>query len=540
MLKLIQFDGDDDTLTPVELLVTGKIPTYAAGTLYRVGPGGHQLDTEKGTSWTASHWFDGFAQVHRFQVIAPSKPGAQTRVLYNSRKTVDKMIENIRKSGDLKGFSFGQKHDPCESYFKKAMSIFSPRVDQENINVTFSVNLPGLPDKSWKKEGKGHASGIQTLWVKTDAKGLKQIDPETLEPIGMAEQASLHPDLKGPMSAAHAKSDPITGDVYNYNCDVGGNSTYRIFHVSASTGKTDILATIKNAKGAYIHSLFLTEGNVVLCVWNSYYAYGGLKLLWEQNILDALSPFDASIPTTFYVVDRKHGKGLVATYESPAFFCFHTINAYEEPSKTDPKKTDIVADLVAYDNMDILKRFYYENMRSTSPGSRAFVGEKGNSARPIVRRFRLPAVDDATSNPETIRKAIVEFSAPKTQSVELPTLNPRFATRPHRYIYGLSDTGSSAIFDGLLKYDIHTHKTIAWKHHGQTPGEAIFVPNPEGTEEDDGVLLSVVLDGTKGKSYLLVLDARDLTEVGRAGMESVVGFGFHGVHVKDGEKRLDT
>ena len=540
MLKCVQFDGDHDTITPVELVVTGKIPIYAAGTLYRVGPGGHRLDTDKGTTWTASHWFDGFAWVHRFQIIASSKPGAQTRVLYNSRKTVDKMIENIRKAGDLKGFSFGQRRDPCESYFKKAMSLFYTGVDQENINVTFSVNLPGLPDKSTKKEGKGHASGIQTLWIKTDSKSLKQIDPETLEPMGVAEQSKLHPDLKGPMSAAHAKSDPITGDVYNYNCEVGGKSTYRIFRVSASTGKTDILATIRNAKGAYIHSFFLTENHVVLCVWNSYYAYGGLKLVWEQNILDALSPFDASIPTIFYVIDRKHGKGLIATYDSPAFFSFHTINAYEEPCKTDPSKTDIVADLVAYDNMDILKRFYYENMKSTSPGSRAYVSEKGDSARPIIRRFRLPAISDATSKTETKRKAIAEFSAPKTQSVELPTINPRYATHPHRYVYGMSDTGSSSIFDGLLKYDTRTHKTIAWKHHGQTPGEAIFIPNPEGTEEDDGVLLSVVLDGMKGKSYLLVLDPRDMSEVGRAAMETSVMFGFHGVHVQNGGVTMDA
>ena len=67
--------------------------------------------------------------------------------------------------------------------------------------------------------------------------------------------------------------------------------------------------------------------------------------------------------------------------------------------------------------------------------------------------------------------------------------------------------------------------------HAHSPGEAIFLPHPEGREEDEGILLSVVLDGTRGKSYLLILDAREFTEVGRAEMESVVGFGFHGAHV---------
>lgn len=53
---------------------------------------------------------------------------------------------------------------------------------------------------------------------------------------------------------------------------------------------------------------------------------------------------------------------------------------------------------------------------------------------------------------------------------------------------------------------------------------------PGGVKEDDGVLLSVVLDGFSRKSYLLCLDARTMLEMGRAEMDFAVGFGFHGVH----------
>ena len=66
--------------------------------------------------------------------------------------------------------------------------------------------------------------------------------------------------------------------------------------------------------------------------------------------------------------------------------------------------------------------------------------------------------------------------------------------------------------------------------HAQSPGEPIFLADPDGVDEDDGVCLSVVLDGTKGKSHLLVLDAKTFEEVGRAEMEVVVPFGFHGTH----------
>ena len=48
--------------------------------------------------------------------------------------------------------------------------------------------------------------------------------------------------------------------------------------------------------------------------------------------------------------------------------------------------------------------------------------------------------------------------------------------------------------------------------------------------EDDGVLLSVVLDASERTSYLLVLDARDLSELARAAVPHHIPFGFHGTH----------
>ena len=53
------------------------------------------------------------------------------------------------------------------------------------------------------------------------------------------------------------------------------------------------------------------------------------------------------------------------------------------------------------------------------------------------------------------------------------------------------------------------------------------LPEPD-RGEDDGVLLSVVLDGLGSGSYLLVLDARNLEEIGRARVPHDIPFGFHG------------
>jgi carotenoid cleavage dioxygenase-like enzyme len=54
------------------------------------------------------------------------------------------------------------------------------------------------------------------------------------------------------------------------------------------------------------------------------------------------------------------------------------------------------------------------------------------------------------------------------------------------------------------------------------------VPHPEGAAEDDGLVLSVVLDPDAERSFLLVLDAASFEERVRATVPHAIPFGFHG------------
>jgi torulene dioxygenase len=529
----------------VELEVTGTIPDYAAGVLYRTGPGNYRLKMDSGRMFEADHWFDGLTTVHRFEI---QNDGSSTRVFYNSRRTVDELVQLIRKTGKFKDFSFAQRQDPGQSMFKKVMSVFQgmARKDNglapsaQNIGVTVSPDMPGLSEPV---AVGSHTSKVHTLTTKTDAGTYQRLDPETLEPTGVCRQTVLHPDLKGPLSAAHAKTCPQTGDFFNYNLELGGSKgAYRIFQVSASTGSTTILATIP-AIGAYMHSLFITPSTVILCVWNAHYAKMGISLLLNRNILDSIAPFDASTPATWYVIDRTPtGRGLIATYTSPAFFAFHSINAFEQAGVSGG--TDIVAEIATYEDLSILHRFYYDNLLPKDGTARSFKDEHPK-CMPHLTRYRLPHVPLASETPALAsssppRPVEIVFHLPSALSPELPTINPRLSTRPHRYVYGVRDSGAGAFFDGLVKVDTLLQTALYWKEDAQMAGEPIFVPKPvydrmpgESYEidEDEGVLLSVVLDGLEEKSYLLVLDAKTMKEVGRAKVGGVVGFGFHGAHV---------
>lgn len=541
------FDVRYEERSPVELEIVGTIPEYAAGILFRNGLGPREVPTEKNTTYRVNHWFDCLSQVHRFQIHPPTAEHPKVRVTHNSRLTCDGLVERIQKTGDREGYTFAAKYDPCLSFFQKLQSFFRPGPSEGprdvDVSVTLSTNFPGLsPTGEPQKQGYDPTT-ISTLVNKTDNSLMQSLHPETLEPLGIARQDKLHPLLKGPISAAHAKTCPVTGDVFNYNLDFGRLGSYRVFRVSAATGETSILATV-NQTAAYVHSMFLTENYVILCVWNSYFTAGGMSLLWKKNYLDSLGQWDGSRPSTWYVIDRtpveQGGKGLIATYESDPFFAFHTINAYEEPSAGDPSQTDIVADICIYDNLDVLHRFYIENLMSDSPLAKPYCDPSNTSGRAYFQRFKLPSVpQEPATEPQ---KAVTVFSDKRGIAPELPSLNNARRCKKHRYVYGVTDTGKSTFFDGLIKYDTETRTNVQWSVFGQSAGEPIFVADPNAEDEDAGVLLSVVLDGTKGKSYLMVLDAKDMTEMGRANVDGVVGFGFHGTHVParvPGRKRVN-
>lgn len=131
--------------------------------------------------------------------------------------------------------------------------------------------------------------------------------------------------------------------------------------------------------------------------------------------------------------------------------------------------------------------------------------------------------------------------------MELPSINPAYAWKKYRYAYAISISGDprSVVADQLLKIDVehlqissqnaaHDGSSKFWKEDMCVPGEPIFVPNPDGTDEDDGVVLSVVLDGKSKRSMLLVLDARDMKELARAEMTSTFPLGFHGTFYSHG------
>lgn len=406
---------------------------FLRGTLYRIGPGGHEVETENKGSISLDHWFDGLSQIHRFHIIDSNT------ITYNSRHTCDSLIESYRREGNIGNrYSFGQGRDPCRSIFSKFMSVFRANKEESspsdtNIGVTITADFPGLPSTASGGE-------INNLYAQTDNAGLQELHPETLEPIGLGNQTWLHHLLKGPLSAAHSITCPETGDVFNYNLTVGKHPTYRVFKVY-KCGKAVVLATIRDAPPAYLHSFFLTKKYLILCVWNSHLAYRGSALLWEKNIIDAIAPFDASKKARWYVIDRtSYQDGILGVYESEPFFAFHTINAWDEPREDG--LDDVICEVTAFDNLDVIKKFYFHNLLGNSKQAEPWLLKR----EPRATRWKLTAIRSQEFPDEAIidkvvpgfscgfriKEAIKVHVAGPEHNFELGTINPNYMFKPHR------------------------------------------------------------------------------------------------------------
>lgn len=279
------FENAPEITAPVSLAVKGTFPSWLSGALYRVGPGTFRPGKDGADkAFDVQHWFDGLAMVHRFDIRGGPSPG----VHYMCRRTSAAREARVAAQGGWGAIgTFGQRGDPCESYFAKFATFLRalpapdrlPRgtaPDAENVVVTLSPGLPGLGALAGShSSGKTQARAGRPAYVvaQSDSNRLQVLDAETLDPLALETYEYLDPALEGPMTAAHPCTDMETGDVYNFVLRLGPMHSYTVFRLSEESGdgmgKTTVLARITDAPAAYLHSFFMTKRYVVLCIWQA-------------------------------------------------------------------------------------------------------------------------------------------------------------------------------------------------------------------------------------------------------------------------------
>ena len=212
--------------------------------------------------------------------------------------------------------------------------------------------------------------------------------------------------------------------------------------------------------------------------------------------------WEASKPSRILIIDRQRG-GVVSTVELEPFFVFHHVNAFEH-------KGQVVLDVCAHPDSSIVDALYLKRLR------------RGRD----VPRAALRRIEVDPSRGRATQRDLIE------PNLELPRVDYRRVNgRPYRYAFGVGVRGPKSRFiDQLVKADVKRGEAATWRDRGCFPGEPVFVRRPRARSEDDGVVLSVLLDGDRRSSALVVLDARSMEEIARASVPHHIPFGFHGIY----------
>jgi carotenoid cleavage dioxygenase-like enzyme len=413
---------------------------------------------------TVRHWFDGLAMLHKYGF-------RDGRIAYASRFLDSAAYRAVRDEGELRLREFAT--DPCRSIFKRVTAMFSPDfTDNGNVNVA--------------RLGERYIAMTETpLPIAFDA--------ETLAAAGIAYRPP------GQTATAHPHLDPDTGDLVNHATHYGPRSVYRFYAVpDAGPHEPRILAEIAAARPGYTHSFAISERHLVHT--EQPYVVNPLKLATGGRPFIENFEWQPKRGTRFHVVDRRSGE-VRGVFRTDAFFTFHHVNAFDDGDA-------VVVDLCAYDDPEIVDALFLDRVR----------GERPRTPVAELRRYRIDLAGGA-----------VTMERLSDEPLELPRIDYRRRNgRPYRYVFGTGQRDPDGFLDQLVKVDLEWRETSTWHEPGTYPGEPVFVGRPGGDDEDDGVLLSVVLEPANGRSSLLVLDAADLAPLARAAAPHAIPFSFHG------------
>jgi all-trans-8'-apo-beta-carotenal 15,15'-oxygenase len=448
--------------------VEGKIPSSLQGTLFRNGPGLLEVNGQR-----IHHPFDGDGMVC---AIAFDNGRAHFRNRF------------IRTEGYLKEQQAGKI---------LYRGVFGTQKPGGWLANAFDFQLKNIANTNIIYWG----GKLLALWEAAEPHGL---NPKTLETLGKDYLDGVLEE--GNAFAAHPRIDPNCEQddgspiLVNFAIKPGLSTTITIYELDQQ-GKL-LRSQDRSVPGfAFIHDFAITP-NYCLFFQNPV-SFNPIPFALGLRGAGECVKFQPDKPTRILVIPR-NSKEPVQILETQSGFVFHHANAFEQDN-------EICIDSICYESFPEVEAnsdFRQVDFDAIAPGQ--------------LWRFTL------NLNDQTVQRRLLE-----ERCCEFPYVHPNHVGHPYRYLFmgaAHNPTGNAPL-QALLKLDAITGEQQLWSAAPQGyVSEPIFVPRPDGTEEDDGWVLSLVYDASRHRSDVVILDGRDLNRgpVARLHLKHHVPYGLHG------------
>ena len=465
------FQSQLEEIDNLDLKLEGELPAWLNGSYIVNGPGQIEFKTAK-----YNHWFDGLAMLKKFEI-------RDGKIAYSNRflRSNDYIQNNAKNT--ISHTTFGTNSSFKPFYLWEKLLSLTGNMLSDNTSVTV------------------HQFGEDAVAM-TELSKIIRFDPNDLSTLGYYDFANK---LQMTLSTAHPHFDFKRNKIYNLAVSLGLPSFYIFYEINPKTTRRQVLVKIPTLSVSYAHSFAQTEDYLILSELSM--RINPLKLLFTAKPVSHTIDFDAKNPIKFHIIDKNTGE-IVKVFESNPAFGFHFANAYQNGN-------EIILDLIAGKNQEIFKDLTFDKINNPSYFSGKTVTH--------FERFYLSLADGAVKS---------EILFP--ESFEFPIINyTQNSGKKYRYTFGTSQKDLLRV--GLIKVDLDNQSLKKWSFDDFYAGEPFFIPNPNSEAEDEGVILSIVLDGAKKQSFLLILDAQNFTEIGRAYVPHVIPFSFHGQFFKNSQ-----
>eukprot|EP00605_Chrysophyceae_sp_TOSAG23-4_P001710 GSChrysophyteH1.ASY1.ANO1.1879.1 assembled CDS len=515
------------------LQVQGKLPTYLSGSLYRVGP---SIARPGDRNYT--NFLDAFGRISQWKI-----DGSSNSVHFNSAIIKSRVLNESMKGNeyspelrfDITRHITMEKTEPAESFGM----IDTSNMDNTDVNV-------------YKWRQGPNANKIISM---TDFVAMNQIDASSLTPLG-----SLHgkdddtPDgetfPKHPLwSGSHPGEwkNPVDGKTYLVNWigtkSVTGTTIYAYAmgedNVRHSLGHTDIGYLPYSIHSVSVAGNFLS---IIVSPVKLEFLETGTNDCLSCSIKDNLQKESGKILVFDLLSGWKNVDTKDGTNTKPAAiieldpkkhtptFVFHHVNgrSYEEDGHS-----RLSLDVCAYNSMDgvLGKHVLGDISEAADPEIRNNIP----SGCTAIRRLEL---DVTASELLSMQDLPIRDADGFLYQTELASVSPKYWGSQACFVYSMvyHAHGSSRYEDmAVVKTDLCAaaradFTTVAGMYHEENVyvGEPLFVANPAGTEEDDGVVLVVSRAAEADETRLLVLDAKSMQPVATITGPFPLMFEFHG------------
>ncbi|CAH1791898.1 unnamed protein product [Owenia fusiformis] len=486
------FTTNEDEYEDFEVTAERPIPTWLRGTLVRNGLGRFEIGPRR-----FIHAFDAYSKITTIKFTHNGKIKFSSKFLRS--EGYSKSIDNDNVYPYL---TFGPVEPPF-GYFESAQALYNG-VDNTNINI-YSF-------------GNGSAKETVTLsdfWVnyKIDTGDLSKA--EKIDADIDINKLSFIPLL----STAHPLPE------YGTSNDIIIASSFGIFpgrsnklHVVRirSSGDREVITSIDVDNVHYVHSFAATERYVIIFANPVYVSVA--NILKSFNAMGSLD-WHKDKQTDVYVVKIKDGH--VTKLQTERAFNLHHVNAYETRSGK------IKVDVITYPDINSIKQFTVDTLSDRNKRNQI-------RANNVLKRYTID-LKLGRVVPYTFGSNIKRSKMGSVNRLDMPVINEKFRHHKYCYIYGqaMKNDGINLSDISLVKKDVcGGSRDAVWSMNNHYPTEPWFVPNPSneigGSSEDDGIIMSLVLDGEKEKSYLLILNAKTMKTVNKIYLPTPVPLTIHG------------